>query len=362
MTLHGWRPTDLEVTHLAPLRVSCAFVRNAHQYHTACTVGFAMSANEINQVTQQQNLRPIDIEPYQVDNDSPLQFAAIFVDNTGSNHKNWSWGYGASSFSTVQAAWQSFNGRLVDIEKYRQFFRIGGLRELFAYVMVENTGFDRMQWWWGLDYSEAGLENYLALSGQRIWDLEQQPDGRYAFLAVDDDLPVTTHFELTPVGLDLVRALDRARVMDIEQLANGRLAVALMRNDGFLDSFGTSCGAVVHEVVPFLGASPRPGIWHDFDLLAPNVASRPASLVLGLARQHLDLTPFGAPGCAFHQTLDVVAPVAVANGLASVTITVPNDPSLIGQSTFSQFAMVDAFANALGLITSNSVATVFGPN
>lgn len=82
--------------------------------------------------------------------------------------------------------------------------------------------------------------------------------------------------------------------------------------------------------------------------------------VVGLASTFVDLTPFGAIGCALEVSyVDTAFQFADLSGRATWTIAVPDDVSLIGASLHSQAAVLD-LSNPLGITISNRVATMIG--
>jgi hypothetical protein len=82
--------------------------------------------------------------------------------------------------------------------------------------------------------------------------------------------------------------------------------------------------------------------------------------VVGLASTYVDLTPFGAIGCALEVSyVDTAFQFADFSGRATWTIAVPDDVSLIGASLHSQAAVLD-LSNPLGITISNRVATTIG--
>jgi len=75
----------------------------------------------------------------------------------------------------------------------------------------------------------------------------------------------------------------------------------------------------------------------------------------------LDLRPLGAPGCKLLVSPDLMrAGVVGASGRMSVPIVLPRDSRLGGVELFSQFLVLDAGANALGLAVSNGGREVIG--
>lgn len=74
--------------------------------------------------------------------------------------------------------------------------------------------------------------------------------------------------------------------------------------------------------------------------------------LLGFQKVAADLTAV-APGCYLFASPDLLLPVPAVNGAASIKIPVPNDQKLIGANFFNQYIMLQAKANALGMLFSN---------
>ena len=66
----------------------------------------------------------------------------------------------------------------------------------------------------------------------------------------------------------------------------------------------------------------------------------------------LDLTPAGAPGCAIMTDVLFLFPTPIAASTATVTLPLPNIPGLEGLVLNTQFMVVDAAANNMGLAFS----------
>jgi hypothetical protein len=82
--------------------------------------------------------------------------------------------------------------------------------------------------------------------------------------------------------------------------------------------------------------------------------------VVGLAPTFIDLTPFGAAGCALEVVYVATAfQFADVSGRAAWTFAVPDNSSLIGTTLHSQAAVLD-LSNPLGITISNRVATTIG--
>lgn len=87
------------------------------------------------------------------------------------------------------------------------------------------------------------------------------------------------------------------------------------------------------------------------------------SLLVVSAGQDLgtDLGGIGAAGCSAYVSLPEIVTVSLLTSPSSTaSVAVPNDPFLVGQSVYSQAVSFDALANALGMISSNGVASLIG--
>ena len=75
----------------------------------------------------------------------------------------------------------------------------------------------------------------------------------------------------------------------------------------------------------------------------------------------LTLAPFGASGCSVYCSYDVVfGRVSDGRGTANQQITLPNNPSLLGQMFFGQWVTRDAAANTLGFTFSDGGKATIG--
>ena len=84
-------------------------------------------------------------------------------------------------------------------------------------------------------------------------------------------------------------------------------------------------------------------------------------MVFGPAMPLVDLSAYGAPGCSLGPTPNQLAFLLTDSvGQASLPLTLPNDPSLLGQQHSAQFVIFDGAANASGLVTSDTIDMLFG--
>jgi hypothetical protein len=74
----------------------------------------------------------------------------------------------------------------------------------------------------------------------------------------------------------------------------------------------------------------------------------------------VSLAAVGMPGCDLLLPPDIVEFRAALAGAAEWTLTIPNTPALAGAPFYQQAFVLDAAANALGLIASNGIAVTPG--
>ncbi|MEM7203482.1 MAG: kelch repeat-containing protein [Planctomycetota bacterium] len=88
----------------------------------------------------------------------------------------------------------------------------------------------------------------------------------------------------------------------------------------------------------------------------------PAALVVG--DRALDppvlLDPLGMLGCTLYAAPAVVVPGMALGGVASWSLTLPADPSVVGETLALQAALVDPLANPAGVVMSEGLAATLG--
>ena len=75
----------------------------------------------------------------------------------------------------------------------------------------------------------------------------------------------------------------------------------------------------------------------------------------------IDLGPMGGPGCALSVPPLLLVPTLIDTaGQGLVPLTLPNDPSLTGETFSQQFLVLDPAANPLGLSMTAAVSGWIG--
>jgi hypothetical protein len=140
-----------------------------------------------------------------------------------------------------------------------------------------------------------------------------------------------------------------------------------LRDDAMLVT--SLLGAGGGRIAPDLQAAGVPQSGRSFDLVLRHVPPlAPVALCHGGSSRSwgtlslpFDLAPFGAPGCALLHDWSLILPVAAgANGQLELRFPVPGDASLVSATFYSQFVVLDAAANALGITVSNAGEAIVG--
>lgn len=129
-------------------------------------------------------------------------------------------------------------------------------------------------------------------------------------------------------------------------------------------SYGTGC---VTPNAPVLALAARPVVGTTIDFRTTNI--QPGTLfnfwLFGFSPDAtgFGLGAYGMPGCSLY--LQLGSPITtsitgVTNGLASMQLPIPNDPSYVGIVLFGQSAPMTSGANAAGFYASNGVCVAFG--
>lgn len=194
--------------------------------------------------------------------------------------------------------------------------------------------------------------------------------------------PPATPPSTTPVMVTLDRPFtyDATRNLVVEYRvfandnANNRFTYAIDTGFGMATNtrFGQSCPTSTGRLPTHLTTGPKLhelAVSRGWRLFVSNgAASSPAAVFMGIDNSNsfglplpFDLAVIGAPACFLNVELRLSMPVALdSSGALSTGITAPPDPRLYRSTIYTQVAMVDVFANNLGVITTNGASSTVG--
>jgi hypothetical protein len=133
-------------------------------------------------------------------------------------------------------------------------------------------------------------------------------------------------------------------------------------------AFGAGCAGTVGVPALAAGGSVYPWLGTTLSVNVSNLPlGQPVALTLGASKTMwgpLTLpTPLGflgMTGCVMYASGEVAIPLANANGTATWTLNVPNDPSIVSAKFYNQAYVFDPLANPFGMTVSNAAEGVIG--
>lgn len=352
----GYRLSDLEVVSaIGNSRLfSGTAVRNTGEYQSAWTWCFDKTPLQLLSIANQNSARLIDVERYTVGNS--ILYAGVMVDNSGPDPIEW-YLWPEVSYADFTPLVTNAQARVIDVE----YHEVNGENRLTV-LAVRNTGPQQKTWWYAIDYTLPFIEDMLNQNHARLVDLERIAPNRYAAIMIEDT--TTTRWQYWGIGAATVLERENyhlARTFDLEMyLDNGTPRYLALMIDNFenFSSYGTACatsqGPLQQDVTQgtgFIGSSVtyRGVNFVPSTLGVLNLGFNPTSLSLGI---------LGLPACTLYTAPEVVLPLSIgANGISTQPVMLPQMPSLVGLSYFTQFIALDRAAGLAGVATSNGIVT-----
>lgn len=133
-------------------------------------------------------------------------------------------------------------------------------------------------------------------------------------------------------------------------------------------TFGAGCRGSVGAPSLTAAAGSLPRLGTNLDLRVTKLpASAAGALYLGTSDKVFnsiplpwDLTPYGMPGCSALVSLNIALPFQAKAGVATPSLPIPSNRSLITYSIYLQALSIDPSANALGVTVSNGAGARIG--
>ena len=356
----GYRIVTMDYRGVLTPTFAVTYVHNSGEYYQRGATWYYGTPAFI--ASNLSGRRITELEPYITNN--TLYFAAVMVDNAGSQAKSWWWYYGTASHIASQLSGK----RIVDLDAYR----INGT-VYYSAVMIANTGADYRDWWWYTNVTENYIVGRALGLGAQILDAERfgygSSDEHCAVLARHPSEPVPGHAWYNWKDWDQVSALlaqNRARPVKIESvgfLSNGThiYNLLLIENRASIEGFGRSCAGTSGTPRLSFSGTPKPGGYANLRLgnAEPN---QPVVVSLGFSNASwgraslpINLAGVGAPGCYLYTEPTITIPLATnAVGTLSWTLNIPTPVSL-GTRMFAQMFCSDRRANTLGVTSTSAV-------
>ena len=181
LTTNHARLVSVEVENASPLTFTVAMVQNTGPYAKTWWWFFGQSEVDINNRASALHARVVNFDAYDVN--GKLNFAAIFVSNTGADAKPWWWFFGQTP-AQIATLVQQHNARLID---FRQYSDNGATR--YAAAMVENNGAGASGWWWYFNISPADVTTNLTKNHAYLVSLQVANAAAPTFNVIMDSDP-----------------------------------------------------------------------------------------------------------------------------------------------------------------------------
>lgn len=186
--------------------------------------------------------------------------------------------------------------------------------------------------------------------------------------------PPSTSYVMVP--LDRSFTYDRTRNLVVEYRvfandnANQGFGYYIDAGGGYSTNttFGQACQTSNNRTPQHTTSGPVIGGSSWLLSMTQGAASSAAAFFMGISNTSsfglplpFDLGIIGAPSCFLNVELRLTVPVSTdSGGNLGIYVTPPNDLQLFGSTVYTQVAMIDLFANNLGIITSNGAGTKVG--
>jgi outer membrane protein assembly factor BamB len=175
------RLISIQVENTSPLTFTVAMVKNTGPYAKRWWWYYGQSETDIDNHAISLNARVVNFDTYEVN--GKINFAAIFISNTGPDFKAWWWYFGQTP-AQIASLVQEHNARLID---FRQYSANGANK--YAAAMVENTGAGASSWWWYYNISAAQVSSYLTQNQAYLVSLQVANANAPTFNVIMDKEP-----------------------------------------------------------------------------------------------------------------------------------------------------------------------------
>ena len=178
LTAHKARLTRVvEDVGSSPETFTATMVKDSGAYAVTAWWWYVdLTAAQLQADLSSNNGRLIYVDAY--DTPTGEMFAAVMVENTGADQRSW-WWYHDAQGSTIQDALNANNARLTEVKSYL----IAGTEYQLA-IMVLQTGIDAKSWTWGLETDPSTIQGYINSYHYRLISLEHNPFGNFDFVLV----------------------------------------------------------------------------------------------------------------------------------------------------------------------------------
>jgi hypothetical protein len=225
----GFRIVDIRIDTPNGTHFTVTYVHNSGSYGTGWWYLIGMDAVGLGNFMTQNQARPTKLIAWD-DGAGNTRFAAVMVPNSGAGARAWWWYHGVSS-QTFFDNCVANNARPVSLDEYRI-----GTSTYVTGAMISNTGNDYRTWWMYTGQTFQDIGTRISQTGARLYTLQQNPNGGYNFILVQDNVGPWYYW----VGLTSGQILDFAennglRCYEWQRLGSDSFLLLMLRNDNDLE-------------------------------------------------------------------------------------------------------------------------------
>ena len=229
LSARGARLTRLvAVVGSSPQTFTATMVKNSGAYRVSTWWWYHdVTAAQLQSELTTNNGRLIYADAY--DTASGEMFAAVMVQNSGADQRSWWWYHDVNDSTTIPNALTADHARLDEVKSYL----LAGNEYQLA-IMVKQTGIDAKSWTWGLETDPSTIQGYLDSFHYRLISLEHNPFGNFDYVMVQSEGETwtwSTGQTLAQVNASLHSLHDR--LIDLTPYASGNTTLygAVMVDD-----------------------------------------------------------------------------------------------------------------------------------
>jgi hypothetical protein len=174
------RLTDVEIHSIenGQPRFNLRMVKNSGAYAAPSWWWYyGMTFSQITTKLLTNHARLLDLEPYDAGG-GVVKYATVMVANTDTFLRSSSYLTGVT-VSQIQAHITNTGHRMINLNAYQS-----GANTLYSAVFVANTGADHKDWQWLLNVKAADIDAQLQFFNGRLVDIDRQPDGTFNIVMV----------------------------------------------------------------------------------------------------------------------------------------------------------------------------------
>lgn len=170
------RLTQIRVDDPTVPTFDVTMVANSGAYASGWWWYFGETSAQVGSLLSQNDARLISIDPYQTA--AGLRFAVVMVPNTGAQARAWWWYFGVTP-TQIGSLLTTNNARLTALRPYME-----SGQEVFAVIMVSNTGADNTQSEWWVGASADLISSHIRSDNMRITEMTLDPQGGFDVIMV----------------------------------------------------------------------------------------------------------------------------------------------------------------------------------